>query len=154
MQPLSICAIDDFQKLVGHELGTSEWLTIDQNLINQFAVATMDNQWIHVDQDRCIKESPFGLTIAHGYFLVSLIPYFLCQIISVKNLDRLVNCGIDRLNFKAPVPVNSHLRMKASLKSSKDLGTACLATIQCLMEIENSETFVLEGTIKFLYYFK
>lgn len=154
MNIITICSTKDFQKLAGEELGSSDWLTVDQNMIDLFAEATLDHQWIHVDPVRAEKESPFESTIAHGYLLVSLIPQFLGQIISVKNLERLVNYGIDKLVFKAPVKVNSRLRMKAIIKSTKDLGMACLATIQCLMEVENSETSVVDGTIKYLYYFK
>lgn len=154
MPKLVINTVDEFQNLTDKELGVSEWLTINQTMIDHFADATLDHQWIHIDSQRAKEGSPFGSTIAHGYLLVSLIPHFLEQIFSVSNLDHIVNYGIDKLVFKAPVPVNSRLRMRAFIKSSKDLGGICLAQIQCVMEIEDSETPVLEGVIKYLYYFK
>ena len=149
-----ISSMDSFLKLKDHSLGVSDWLIIDQSLINKFADATLDNQWIHVDESRAKVESPYGNTIAHGYLLVSLIPHFLDQIIKVENLERIVNYGIDKMVFQAPVLVNSCLRMKAHLKSIKDLGCTCLCSIQCAFEIEGKEDPVLEGQIKYLYYLK
>ena len=149
-----ISSVDSFRNFKDHTLGVSDWLIIDQSIINKFAYATLDNQWIHVDESRAKMESPDGNTIAHGYLLVSLIPHFLDQIIKVENLDRIVNYGIDKMVFNAPVPVNSYLRMKAHLKSAKDLGDICLASIQCTFEIKGKDDPVLEGQIRYLYYLK
>ena len=138
----------------GKCLGTSEWLAIDQNVINHFADSTFDHQWIHVDTERAKTDSPYKTTIAHGYLTLSLIPRFLDQIIEVENLKQLVNYSVDKMVFRSAVPVNSKLRMKASLKSAKDLGNICKASIQCLFEVEGKVEPVLDGTIVFLYYFK
>ena len=138
----------------GKCLGTSEWLTIDQNVINHFADSTFDHQWIHVDSERAKTDSPYQKTIAHGYLTLSLIPHFLDQIFEVENLKQLVNYSVEKMVFRSAVPVNSNLRMKATLKSAKDLGDICKASIQCSFEVEGKMEPVLEGSIIFLYYFR
>jgi acyl dehydratase len=137
----------------GECLGTSEWLKIDQNVINHFADSTFDHQWIHVDSERAKTDSPYQTTIAHGYLTLSLIPHFLYQIFEVENLKQLVNYSVEKMVFRSAVPVNSNLRMKATLKSAKDLGDICKASIQCSFEVEGKMEPVLEGSIIFLYYF-
>ena len=91
---------------VGRQLGASEWLTIEQPRIDLFAEATGDDQWIHVDPERA-RTGPFGSTIAHGYLTMSLVNYFLPQIVEVRNISMGVNYGADKLRFPAPVPVLS-----------------------------------------------
>ena len=146
--------IEHFLSMEGNCLGSSEWLTIDQNVINHFADSTFDHQWIHVDSERAKTDSPYQTTIAHGYLTLSLIPHFLDQIFEVENLKQLVNYSVEKMVFRSAVPVNSNLRMKASLKSAKDLGNICKASIQCSFEVEGKAEPVLEGTIVFLYYFE
>lgn len=145
--------IEDFLNLSGKLLGESEWISVSQNVINHFADATFDHQWIHVDTERAKKESPYQTTIAHGYLTLSLIPHFLSEIIEVNNLKQLVNYSVEKMVFRSAVPVDSKLRMKATLKSAKDLGNICKASIQCVFEVEGKDEPVLEGTILFLYYF-
>ena len=149
----AIGSVDDFLNLSGECLGVSEWLTINQNVIHHFADATFDHQWIHVNPERAKKESPFQTTIAHGYLTLSLIPHFLDEIIEVVNLKQLVNYSLDKMVFHSAVPVDSRLRMKATLKSAKDLGNICKTSIHCSFEIEGKDEPVLDGTIIFLYYF-
>lgn len=151
---LILQSVEDFLNQAKSPLGTSEWLTINQQMIDKFAEVTLDFQWIHVDSQRIIEESPYGRAIAHGYLILSLIPHFLESIFQVKDLDRIVNYSIDKMVYNSPVLVGSRLRMKAFLKSAKDLGEICLANIQCEFEIEGREEPVLEGNIKYLYYFK
>ena len=146
--------LEQFLSMEGECLGTSEWLTIDQNVINHFADSTFDHQWIHVDSERAKKDSPYQKTIAHGYLTLSLIPHFLDDIIEVRNLKQLVNYSVEKMVFRSAVSVNSNLRMKATLKSAKDLGDICKASIQCSFEVEGKMEPVLEGSIVFLYYFK
>lgn len=134
-------------------LGTSDWLNIDQKRIDMFADVTQDHQWIHIDVVRARAESPYGNTIAHGYLLISLIPHFLNQIIEIQNVERIVNYGVDKMIFKAPVLVNSQIRMKALLDSAKDLGNLCYTNIKCIFETKDNDEPVLEGRIKYLYYF-
>lgn len=154
MEKLIIKSVDDFIKLSGERLGESNWIMVDQNMINHFADATHDHQWIHVDSERAKEESPYKSTIAHGYLTLSLLPCLLDEIIEVKNLKQYVNYGIEKMVYKSAVPVNSNLRMSATLKSAKDLGGICKANILCSFYIEGNETPVLEGTIIYIYYFK
>ncbi|MCL4686793.1 MaoC family dehydratase [Myxococcota bacterium] len=99
---------------VGRHLGWSDWLQIDQARIDQFAAATGDHQWIHVDPERA-RNGPFGRCIAHGYLTQSLVNHFLPQIVRVDGIAMGVNYGADRLRFPAPVPVGSRVRGGAEL---------------------------------------
>ena len=146
--------IDEFIERKGTELGVSEWFEVSQEVINNFADATRDHQWIHVDTNKAATDSPYGSTIAHGYLTLSLLPSFLDEIIEVHNLKQLVNYGIKDFTFKNAVKVGSRLRMHASGKSAKDLGNICQATITCTYEVEGLEEPVAEGNIIFLYYFE
>lgn len=146
-------SVDDFLNLSGECLGTSGWLTISQNVIDHFADSTFDHQWIHVDAERAKTDSPYQTTIAHGYLTLSLIPHFLDEIFEVRNIKQLVNYSVEKMVFHLAVPVNSKLRMKATLKSAKDLGNICKASIHCSFEVEGKNDPVMEGTIIFLYYF-
>lgn len=101
--------IADLQPLVGERIGTSDWLLIDQQRINQFADATGDHQWIHVDVERA-RQGPFGGTIAHGFLTLSLLPAFLATAFEIKETRSGLNYGLDKVRFIAPVPVNSRLR--------------------------------------------
>jgi len=148
-----IGSVEDFLNLTGELLGESNWMCVSQEVINHFADATFDHQWIHVNPKRAKKESPYQTTIAHGYLTISLIPHFLDEIFEVVNLKQLVNYSVDKMVFRSAVPVNSRLRMKAMLKSAKDLGNICKASIQCVFEVEGNDEPVLEGNIVFLYYF-
>lgn len=146
--------MDDFMQKVGEPLGTSDWLLINQEMINRFAEATLDHQWIHVDAARAEQESPLHATIAHGYLTLSLIIHLLESAFSTQNVSQIVNFGVDKFSFQAPVPVNSKVRIHTSLKSALDLGVACKAKIQCQMEIENQEKLAFEGLITLVYYFE
>lgn len=145
--------IDEFIERKGTELGVSDWFEVSQEVINNFADATRDHQWIHVDTNKAATNSPYGSTIAHGYLTLSLLPSFLDEIIEVHNLKQLVNYGIKDFTFKNAVKVGSRLRMRASVKLAKDLGNICQATITCTFEVEGLEEPVAEGNIIFLYYF-
>lgn len=145
---------DDFLILKGQFLGESEWFVMSQEVINHFANATYDHQWIHVDPGKAKQESSYGTTIAHGYLTLSLLPHLLDEIIQVDNLRQLVNYSIDKMIYKSVVPVNSRVRLCASLKNAKDLGDIVKADITCKFEIEGQDTPALEGTIIYLYYFK
>ncbi len=153
MSKRTIGSVDEFLNLSGEFLGMSEWMSIDQNVINHFADSTFDHQWIHVDVERAKIESPYQTTIAHGYLTLSLIPHFLDEIFEVRNLKQLVNYSVEKMVFHSAVPVDSKLRMKAILKSVKDLGNICKASIHCSFEVEGKDESVLDGTIIFLYYF-
>ncbi len=123
---------------VGKKLGTSPWLEITQGRINQFADATGDHQWIHVDPDRA-KQGPFGATIAHGYLTLSLVSYFLPQIIEVRNISMGVNYGCDRVRFPAPVPVGSRIRGAGELVSVEQVKGGFQAIVRVTVEIEGKD---------------
>lgn len=150
---LEINSYEEFAAHLGEEIGTSEWLTVDQDRINQFADATLDHQWIHVDVERAKAESPYKSTIVHGYLTLSLLPYFWNQIIKVNNLKMLVNYGMDKMKFGQAVPVGSRLRMVTKLHEITNLRGICKASIQFKIEIEGQRKPALEGIATFLYYF-
>ena len=99
MKKLIVNNYDEFAAYLGKNLGVSEWVDLPQERINQFADATLDHQWIHVDVERAKTESPYKSTIVHGYLTLSLLPYFWNQIIKVNNLKMLVNYGMDKMRF-------------------------------------------------------
>src|SRR5881394_695992 len=106
----------ELQALVGQDIATSEWITVDQARINLFADATGDHQWIHVDEERA-KAGPFGATIAHGYLTLSLTNLFLPQLIRVDNISMGINYGVNKVRFPTPVRVGSRLRGGAEVVS-------------------------------------
>jgi len=151
---LVIGSYEEFQQYLGTELGKSEYIQISQERINQFADATMDHQWIHVDTQRAQKESPFGQTIAHGYLTLSLVPVLWGQIIEVHNLERMMNYGIDRLKFAQPVLSGQSVRMTAKLEDIQNLRGAIKTTVRIIIDIKETGKKALEGLATFIYYFK
>ena len=149
-----IDSIDDFVALKGKVLGESRWIEISQEIIDRFADATFDHQWIHTDPDRALVESPHKSTIAHGYLTLSLLPNLLDDIINVNNLEQLVNYGIKDMTYKSPVLSGSRIRLVATLNKAKDIGNICKAEIHCRFEIAGQDVPALDGTIIYLYYFK
>ena len=124
---------------VGNDLGASDWLTIEQSRIDQFADATGDHQWIHVDPERA-KDGPFGSTIAHGYLTMSLVNLFLPQIMEVQNVSMGVNYGADKLRFPAPVPVGSRIRGRGQVVEAEEVkGGAIQVKVRVTIEIEGGE---------------
>ncbi|WP_339814600.1 MaoC family dehydratase [uncultured Imperialibacter sp.] len=111
---IEITSIGQMEALVGQEIGTSDWLKIDQDMINAFATATGDHQWIHVDTARAAA-SAFGSTIVHGFFLLSLLPKLKSQLVEFKLGSMTINYGSEKVRFLAPVPVNSRVRLKTKL---------------------------------------
>ncbi|MFL9868924.1 MaoC family dehydratase [Paraburkholderia fungorum] len=101
--------IADLEPLAGEQIGTSDWLLIDQARVNQFADATGDHQWIHVDVERA-KEGPFGGTIAHGFLTLSLLPAFFATAFQINDVRSGLNYGLDKVRFIAPVPVGRRVR--------------------------------------------
>ncbi len=154
MGKLIINSYAEFEQYIGKELGVSEYHQITQEQINQFADATLDHQWIHIDTERAKKESPFGATIAHGYLSISVLPYLWNQIIEVNNITMLVNYGIESLKFGQAVVVNSEVRIKANLKSLVNLRGTAKAEVEVTLEIKDSKKHAFKGVIIFLYQFK
>ena len=153
MSKIVINSFEELEHYIGKEIGVSDYITITQKQINQFADATLDHQWIHVDTERTKIESTFKSTIANGYLNISILPYLWEQIIEVKNSKLTVNYGIESLRFNKPVLVNSQVRVRAKLKSLKNLRGISKAEIDVVMEIKDNVKSALEGTIVFLYHF-
>ena len=122
----------------GQDLGTTDWLEIDQARVNLFAEATGDHQWIHVDPERAAS-GPFGGCIAHGYLTLSLDNLFLPQLIQVDNLRMGVNYGCDRVRFPAAVKVGARVRGRAEIVGVEAIGAAVQATVRVSVEIEGGE---------------
>lgn len=136
---------------VGKQLGYSEWLRIEQDRVNQFAEATGDHQWIHVDEERA-KSGPFGATIAHGYLTLSLVSYFLPQIIEVRGFDFAVNYGCNKVRFPAPVPVGSRIRGGAEIVSVEEFKGAIQSVVRVTVEIEGKDRPACVAETVSLYY--
>jgi acyl dehydratase len=128
-------ALHDLAGLVGQELGTSDWLTVEQDRIDLFADATDDHQWIHTDPERAAA-GPFGATIAHGYLTVSLLPVLVGQAFSVAGVARRVNYGLDKVRFPSPVPVGSRVRAVVTLASLEPGDSSTRMGLRCVVEIE------------------
>lgn len=154
MSKLIINSYEEFASHLGQHLGDSEWLKVNQKRINDFADATLDHQWIHVDEERAKKESPYKSTIAHGYLTLSLLPYMWNQIIEVNNLKMMVNYGMDKMRFGKPVLTGNSVRLSTTLNQIENLRGICKAQIGFKIEIENEKKPALEGEATFLYYFK
>ncbi|HSN36778.1 MAG TPA: MaoC family dehydratase [Arthrobacter sp.] len=123
--------------LVGQELGVSGWLRIDQDRIQQFADATGDHQWIHVDPVRAAA-GPYGRTIAHGYLTLSLLPLLSGEVYRVDGLKMTMIYGLDKVRFPAPVPMGSRLRNRPVLVSLTDTRAGTQALIRHTLELEGS----------------
>jgi acyl dehydratase len=134
---------NDFSELksaVGTEVGVSDWIEITQDRINQFAEATGDEQWIHVDTERAARESPGGTTIAHGLLSLSLIPMFIRSIIGVKGLKNTLNYGANRIRYLTPVPAGSRLRARVTVMEAEDVPPDALRlTYKVTIELEGGK---------------
>ncbi|MCH5598778.1 MaoC family dehydratase [Niabella ginsengisoli] len=150
---LVINNFEEYKSYVGKELGFSDWHRIDQDQIDRFADATLDHQWIHVDQERASKEGPFKVTIAHGYLTLSLIPYLWKQIADVRNLKMEINYGIENLKFGQPVLVDSDVQLIAKLKSIINLKGITKVVIEAILTIKNETKPAYVGDVVFLYHF-
>lgn len=122
----------------GTKLGPTDWLAIDQTRVNGFAEVTGDHQWIHVDVERA-KEGPFGGTIAHGYLTMSLVNFFLPDLIEVRGFTHAVNVGADRLRFLAPVEVGSRIRAVGEIVGIEEIKGAIQSVVRVTVEIEGSD---------------
>ncbi len=154
MSPIVINNYEDFEQLLGKEIGTSDYVEVTQARINMFADATLDHQWIHVDEERCRTESPFHQTIGHGYLTLSLLPYLWGQIIQVNNLERLVNYGMDKMKFGQPVLSGQSVRMTTWMEALANLRGAIRMSIRFKIEIKETGKTTLEGVATFIYFFK
>ena len=129
-----------FKSNKGKELQASPWMIITQEMVDQFATSTMDNQWIHIDTERARRESPFGGPIAHGFLTLSLISHLMSQSVKVKSAKMGVNYGLNKVRFVSPVPVGSKIRMVPTLTDYQLQGDNGLKSFwNCVVEIEGQE---------------
>ncbi len=142
--------LSDLKKHVGTSLGTSSWKKISQQEINAFAQVTGDKQWIHIDPEKAKKESPFGNTVAHGYFTLSLVSILLPEIFVVQSVKSKINYGANQIRFTAPVYVDSKVRLSANLKSVKKRNPFHQVTIDCTMYSDRSNNPVMIAEILML----
>ncbi|WP_405206285.1 MaoC family dehydratase [Aquimarina sp. LLG6339-5] len=140
MDQLTCKNFDEFKAYQGKQLPLGKWLTVTQEMINAFADATKDYQWVHVDLDRIKKESPFKKPIAHGFLSVSLLSKMLMDLIDIESLAMGVNYGLNKVRFPNPVIVNSRLRLHSSIKDIEAYTEKGLKiTWDCSVEIDGSE---------------
>ena len=143
----------DFKNIIGESLGTTNWKQVTQKEIDSFAAATQDFQWIHVDKEKVITESPFKKTIAHGYYSLSLIPKFASEVWECKNLKLILNYGTEKIRFISPVINNSYIRANFTVLNAKDYKGGILLTNKVTIEIKNNEKPALVAeTLSLLYY--
>lgn len=146
-------SVRDAQAAIGTEIGVSDWIVVDQRRIDLFAEATEDRQWIHVDAERS-AEGPYGATIAHGYLTLSLLPHLMRQVFSVQGAVMGVNYGVDSVRFLTPVPVDSRVRVRATVRSAEDRPDGSLRLgLQLLVELEGAERPACSATTIGLYRF-
>jgi acyl dehydratase len=143
--------LQELEQAGERDLGATDWVTLDQERINQFAEATDDHQWIHVDPDMAAK-GPFGGTIAHGYLSLSLLPGLMPSVLTVEDARMGINYGIDRVRFTAPVPVGSQVRVKARLLSAERRGEGVLYKLGVEVEIKDAEKPALVGEVLYLVF--
>jgi acyl dehydratase len=134
----TITGLDELRQSAGQDLGTSDWHEVTQDAIDAFADVTGDHQWIHVDPERA-RDTPFGGTIAHGYYTLSLTPMFTQQIFGLDGFGFAVNYGLNKVRFPAPLPVGSRVRMHAKLAALDELPGGAQITIQVTFEREGGD---------------
>ena len=139
MKTLTFDNMNAFRKMKGKELPESDWLLVSQQMINDFADATLDKQWVHVDVERAKKESPFKSTIAHGFMSVALLSKFLGEIIQIKSLKMGLNYGLNYVRFMNPIPVNSKVKLISNVKDIEDYKNGIKVTFSCTVKINGEE---------------
>lgn len=149
-----ITSIEDASSMEGEEIGLSDWVVIDQTRIDQFAEATADYQWIHVDTDRAAKEMPDGKTIAHGYLTLSLIPGMSNSFLEFENLARAINFGANKVRFYTPVHAGARVRGRAKILQARRRAGALLLSSEVRIEVEGERKPACVAEILGMYFFE
>jgi len=140
MKPLVFINFQEFRKIKGQQLPIGNWYTITQEMISDFANATLDKQWIHIDEKRAEQEGPFQTTVAHGFMSVAMISKLLEDSFSIKSVKMGLNYGLNKVRFPNPVPVNSQLRMISEVKDIEEMtNNGIKVTFLCTIEIKGQE---------------
>ena len=150
----TISTFEDLKALEGQEIGVSEWFDVTQEQINQFADATNDHQWIHVDVDRAKKEMPGSKTIAHGYLTLSMVPAMTASFIEFTNLERAINYGVNKVRFTNMVQVDSKIRARATVSRVRQRSGATQVIGETTVEIQGQEKPACVAETVSFYYFK
>jgi acyl dehydratase len=147
----TVPSMRDLPGLVGTELGTSDWHEVTQTEVNQFADATGDHQWIHVDPERA-KAGPFGGTIAHGYLTLSMIPVLMSGVVKVEGVRLGLNYGSNKVRFPSPVPVGSRIRATGVLKEASEVPGGVQAVMEVTVNVEGQDkpACVAETVVRYL----
>ena len=149
-----VSSIEEAKALEGVEVGLSDWVVIDQNRIDQFAEATGDYQWIHVDTDRASAELPGGKTIAHGYLTLSLIPSLTGDFVEIRNLKHAINFGANKVRFYTPVQAGNRVRARAKVLQARRRAGALLVTSETRIEIEDERKPACVAETLGMYFFE
>ena len=151
--PLVLENPNSLREWVGREIGVADWFTVTQDLIQQFADVTGDRQWIHVDQDRARRDSPFQTTIAHGFLTLSLLSRFIRQVLEIRSGVRMtVNYGMNRVRFPAPVRADCRIRAHFVVQSVREVPGAIEAVFNVKIESAGSEKPCCVAEWVVLYY--
>jgi len=148
----TIHGLEEMRTLVGQELGVSDWHRVTQDEVDLFAKATHDHQWIHVDPERCKRESPFGGPIAHGYYTIALAPALLAQVLAVQGVRMGVNYGLNKMRLPSPVPVGSRVRLCATLAGYEPITGGASVTIGLTFEVEDQAKPACVAEVIYRYY--
>lgn len=138
MPTTDIHGISQLRERIGQEVAVSDWLTITQARIDQFAEVTEDRQWIHLDAERTQSESPYGTTIAHGFLTLSLLSYLISQAIELHGFRMGVNYGFNRVRFTAPVPAGSNIRARFTINALDEIRDGVQITWGVVIEVEGA----------------
>ena len=131
-------SLDELTAAVGEELGPTEWLTITQDRVDQFADATGDHQWIHVDRERA-AQSQFGGTIAHGYMTLAMLPMIASNLFVIERRGAKLNYGVNKVRFPAPVPVDSKIRGSVTIAGVEDVEIGKRLTLDYVIEVDGQD---------------
>ena len=143
MAKIVIPGIDRLKEWIGKEVAVTEWMAVTQEHIDEFADATGDDQWIHVDRHRAARESPYGTTVAHGFLTLSLLPHFFKDAVEIDGARMGINYGLNRVRFTGPVPAGSRVRARFTLASAEDIEQGVQMVWNVTVEVEGTDKPVL-----------
>ena len=150
--PTVVASLAEFERLVGTDLGVSDWIRIDQERIDTFARATDDHQWIHCDVERARRESPWKDTIAHGYLTLALAPALLAQILEVRGSSTVINTGVEKMRLAAPVPSGARVRLSAEIAHVRPMrGGRVRVSFGLRLEVEGASRPACTARVVYVY---
>ena len=138
--------------LKGQALGTTDWIEVTQERVNQFAEATNDRQWIHTDPARAAKESPYRRTIAHGFFTLSLVPSCLLELLEIIHARLIINCGIDKVRWPGPVPIPARIRMSAEVTDVTKTESVFTVVVHVAFEVKGQQKPAMDAEVHYRVY--